>query len=89
MSTHVEPSTGELSDELGPIPKFPRRALDERGRLVPLTPEERQARTEALARTIEALLSLPDDDPPGTEIEMMKGIDANRPPGQKLFEGYY
>src|SRR5438477_11833885 len=76
-----------LVDALGPIPTFPRRALDAHGRLVPLDPEERRARSLALERTIEALRHLPDEDPPGTEIEMMRGIDANRPPRQKLFVG--
>jgi len=72
-----------------PSPRFRSRAMDAQGRVIPLTPEERKARSEALRRTLEAIDSRPDDDPPGIEEEMMRGIDANRPPGSKLFEGYY
>ncbi len=78
-----------LCDAEGPIPTFPPRALDEHGRLIPLSPEERTARRDAAIRTIKALQSLPDTDPEGSDEEMMRGIDANRPPGRKLFEGMY
>jgi hypothetical protein len=30
---------------------------------------------------------LPDEDLPGVEAEFTRGIDENRPPGQKIFEG--
>jgi hypothetical protein len=79
----------ELCDEDGPIPTFPPLALDERGRLIPITPEERTARHRAAMRALAALDKLPDDDPPDAVIEMMRGIDSRRPPGQKLFEGMY
>lgn len=36
-------------------------------------------------RAIEALLN----DPPGMTEAMMRGIDANRPVGSKLFGGMY
>ena len=78
-----------LCDEHGPIPTFPPREFDEHGRLVPLSPEERKLRSEALIRAINAIRSRPDHDPPDTMERMMRGIDANRPPGRKLFEGYY
>ena len=78
-----------LCDEQGPIPTFPPRQLDEHGRLIPLSPEERKARSEAAIRALKAIRNLPDDDPPDIEEQMMRGIDANRPPGHKLFEGYY
>ena len=78
-----------LCDEQGPIPTFPPRQLDEHGRLIPLSPEERKARSEAAIRALKAIRSRPDDDPPDIEEQMMRGIDANRPPGRKLFEGYY
>jgi hypothetical protein len=76
-----------LTDELGPIPMFPPARLDERGRLIPLTPEERRARSEAAIRTLAAIAKLPDDDPPGIEAEFMRGIDENRPADRKIFEG--
>jgi hypothetical protein len=78
-----------LSDEDGPIPTFPPRALDERGRLVPISAEERKARSEAAIRTIRALAQLPDDDPPDTMERMMRGIDEGRPAGAKQFGGMY
>jgi hypothetical protein len=77
----------ELADDRGPIPTFPPLALDEHGRLIPPSPEERAARHEAALRALAALDQLPDDDPIDTEIEMMRGIDAFRSPGRKLFEG--
>ena len=80
-------SPDELTDELGPIPTFPPRQLDERGRLIPLTPEERRARSDAAIRTLAAIAKLPDDDPIGIEAEFMRGIDENRPADRKIFEG--
>jgi hypothetical protein len=77
----------ELTDELGPIPAFPSRQLDELGRLIPLTPEERKARSQAAIRALVAIQKRPDDDPPGIEAEFMRGIDENRPADRKIFEG--
>ncbi len=77
-----------LSDEQGPIPTFKPLKLDDRGRMIPLTTEEREARSDAIQRTLRVLRVLPDDDPPGIEEEIMRGIDSHRPDGFKLFEGY-
>jgi hypothetical protein len=77
----------ELADELGPIPAFPPRQLDEQGRLIPLTPEEREARSKAAIRALAAIQKLPDDDPPGIEAEFMRGVDENRPADRRIFEG--
>lgn len=82
------PAGATLCDADGPIPTFPPRTLDARGRLVPISPEERKARSEAAIRTIRALAALPDDDPPDTMERMMRGIDEGRP-YRKLFEGLY
>lgn len=87
-------STGEaphdgLTDDQGPIPMFPPRKFDELGRLIPISLEERRARSEAAIRALDALAKLPDDDPPGTAEAFMRGVDANRAPGCKLFEGMY
>ena len=79
----------DLVDDEGPIPTFPPRQLDEHGRLVPISEEERRARASAARRALAALDALPDEDPPETEEEMMRGIDSHRLPGQKLFEGMY
>ena len=87
-ATPALPSSS-LRDADGPIPTFPPRALDERGRLVPISAEERRARSEAVVRALKAVASLRDDDPPGTAERMMRGIDDHRPPDAKLFEGLY
>ena len=78
---------GALADVQGPIPEFPPRAVDEQGRLIPLTAEERSARSEAVLRTLAALRDLADDDPPDTLERLMRGLDAQRRPGRRLFEG--
>jgi hypothetical protein len=88
-STAARHSPPPLSDDQGPIPAFPPRALDEHGRLIPLSPQERRARSQAAVRALEALRRLPDDDPPGTDERLLRGIDENRLPGRKLFEGMY
>jgi hypothetical protein len=81
----VPPHDG-LCDELGPIPVFPPLQCDEHGRLIPLTPEEQKARSEAAIRALAAIAKLPDDDPPGIEAEFMRGIDENRGPGREIFK---
>jgi hypothetical protein len=78
-----------LSDDDGVIPVFPPRQVDSDGRLIPLSTEERRARKSAALRALAAIRQLPDNDPPGTAEQMMRGIDEFRPPGQKLFEGMY
>lgn len=77
-----------LRDAEGIIPTFLPRRLDARGRLVPISAEEREARSRATIRALRAIETLP-DDPPGATEAMMRGIDANRPVGSKLFEGMY
>jgi hypothetical protein len=42
----------ELDDERRPIPTFPPRAVDEQGRLIPLSPEERATRRDAAIRAL-------------------------------------
>jgi hypothetical protein len=76
----------DLTDAQGPIPVFPPRYVDEHGRLIPLPDQERRARSEAVLRTLAALRELPDEDPSDTMEQMMRGLDAHRPPGRKLFE---
>jgi hypothetical protein len=88
-TTHgTAPAEAELRDEQGPIPTFPPRALDEQGRLIPLSPEERKARSAAAIRALKAIRTRTDEtDTDENWSEFFRGIDANRPPGQKLFEG--
>ena len=85
LQTDREP----LCDEEGPIPTFPPLKVDGRGRTIPLSPEEKRARSEAVRRMLKVLRDQPDNDPAGIEEEIMRGIDTNRPDGMKLFEGYY
>ncbi len=74
-----------LSDEQGPIPCFPQRKFDELGRFIPISAEERKARHIAALRALAAIDKMVDNDPPGSDAEFMRGIDDNRPPGQKVF----
>jgi hypothetical protein len=77
-----------LRDEQGPIPTFPVRAVDEHGRLIPLSAEERLARSEAAIRALKAITQITDEtDTDEKWSEFYRGIDDNRPVGQKLFEG--
>jgi hypothetical protein len=86
-SAHESQLAGVLADAEGLIPEFPPRAVDEQGRLIPLSAEERRARNEALLRALTALRGLPDDDPPDTLERLMRGVDEHRQPGRKLFGG--
>ena len=88
--TSVRRGFEPLEDELGPIPTFPPRESDEQGRLIPISPEERAARMAAVLRALDAIATMTDEDEPPDLMEAgMRGIDEDRPPGQKLFEGMY
>ena len=76
-----------LSDEQGPIPAFGPARLDDQGRLVK-SDEEREARRDAILRTLRVIATKPDTDPPGTDEEFMRNIDAERP-HRPLFKGMY
>lgn len=60
-------------------PPLPRRAVDARGRLLPLSPEERAMRTEAALRAIERIEARPDTDPPGIDLLIMQGMNESKP----------
>ena len=79
--------TQVLTDGEGPIPAFGPVPQDEHGRIV-LSEADWRDRAEAALRVLRLLPTLPDEDPPGVEVEMMRGIDATRP-HRKLFEGMY
>ena len=76
-----------LCDEQGPIPTFGPIRLDDQGRIV-ISEEEIEARAEAGLRMLRALAFMPDDDPPGTDEEFMRNIDAERP-HRPFFKGMY
>ena len=89
VQTRPNPEHPPLCDEQGPIPTFPPAKVDEKGRLIHPSPEERQARSDAYRRLMKIRREQPDDEPPGLDEEIMRGIDSHRPEGMKLFEGYY
>jgi hypothetical protein len=69
-------------------PARPVPCNDERGRVLPITPEEHARDTKAIAAFVELMYALPDEDPPGAWEEAMRDLDAHRP-HRKLFEGLY
>ncbi len=82
-------SQTQLTDDLGAIPKFPPLAVDERGRIIPLSEEERSARLEAGRRAIDAIGRLGGTgDTPGAADLVLRGIDEGRP-HRPLFEGLF
>jgi hypothetical protein len=88
MSTEhatVDPLAAYLAE---PRP-LPVSCVDASGRVIPLSDEEQQARAAAFAKAMAELRGLPDDDPPDALERMMRGVDENRRPGEKLFEGMY
>jgi hypothetical protein len=95
MSTQQFPKTTDqqpppLCDEQGPIPQFPPVALDpQSGQVIMPSAEEIAQRHAAALRALRALAQLPDNDSPDVFEQGMRDIDAERLPGQKLFEGVY
>ncbi len=61
---------------------------DATGRVRPITPEEQARKAQAIAKLVEEMLAMPDEDPPGAWEEAMRDLDAQRP-HRKLFEGLY
>lgn len=61
---------------------------DASGRVLPITPEQRERNARAISDLIEIMLRMPDEDPPGAWEDAMRDLDAHRP-HRKLFEGFY
>jgi hypothetical protein len=80
----------ELVDELGPIPTFPPRAVDPKtGRVLPISEEERAARSAAFRRMLKVLHTITDEsDTEENWNEVFRNIDAGRP-HRPLFKGLY
>jgi hypothetical protein len=88
--THTTPvASDQLCDEQGPIPTFPPVQCDSKtGRMLPMSDEERAARRDAVIRVLKVIEQREDNDPPGIEEEIMRGIDSHRP-HRPLFKGMY
>ena len=71
-----------------PVVELPKSCLGPDGKIPAMTEEERHQRSEALRETLEAIAKMPDDDPPGSFEEFMRGIDEGRP-HRPMFKGMY
>ena len=82
----IEPIPPEILD----VGELPRSGVDARGRLLPLTEEERKAQSERMRLSLERVEAIPEDETDSDEIweAFMRGIDEGRP-HRKLFEGRY
>lgn len=52
LGTGTAPDPSPLTDDAGEVPTFPPVAVDERGRIIPMSREEREARQAALDRVL-------------------------------------
>ena len=78
-----------LRDADGPIPTFGPAKVDERGRLLPISDEEKKAEADAIRRMFAVWDTIPDDDPPGM---WKRRCGISTPEGrraQRSFEGMY
>jgi hypothetical protein len=62
-----------------PTVELPKSCLGPDGKIPPMTEEERRLLSQALRETLEAIAQIPDDDPPGSFEEFMRGVDERRP----------
>lgn len=79
----------DLVDERGPIPEFGPGKFNPDGTVIHPLPGEMAARQDSYRRRMKLHEQASSTEPPGLTEAIMRGIDAERPPGQKLFEGYY
>ncbi len=64
-----------------------RLKVDEHGHIIPPTPEENEADTKALLIALAEMAAIP-DDPPGSDEEFWRAMDAGRP-DRPLFRDLY
>jgi hypothetical protein len=67
----------------------PLPGTDERGRIIPASPKELRARADYLLGLFQQWEENPQPEDPEGDREFLRAIDANRPEGRKLSEGYY
>jgi hypothetical protein len=53
-----------------------------------MSEDERRLRSAALRETLDAIKQIPDDDPPGSFEELMRGIDEGRR-RRPMYKGMY
>ena len=86
--SHTEESPDANPTETSPkVPVGRRLRFDEHGHAIPPTEAERAADTQALLIALEAMAAIP-DDPPGSDEEFWRAIDAGRPE-RPLFKELY
>jgi hypothetical protein len=74
---------------VAPTPSRPGTVDVATGRLLPLTDQERRARSEALGRALDEIAGMTDEtDTDQVWRDILRGIDAGRP-HRPLFEGSY
>ena len=73
---------------IAPTPSRTPTIDPETGRLLPLTDEQRKARSEALARVFSELAPADETETDEAWRDVLRGIDEGRP-HRPLFEGMY
>lgn len=87
MSTDTTAKQGQAPRRGGPKPV--QTQLDAEGRLILPSEEERKAQADEVRKMLARWEEEGSDGDPAEDLEILRGIDANRGPGQrKLFEEY-